>query len=193
MYELLAQAINEKVKLTEDEHKLCATFFTPKKLRKRQYLLQQDDVCKYTAFVEKGVLRSYTIDDKGSEHIVQLACEGWWISDLYSFLTGEPSIYNIDALEDCQLLLLAKPANEALLENVPKMERYFRILTQNALVSFQRRVVGSLSQSAEEKYNNLLNNNPDIVRRVPQHMIASFLGVTPETLSRVRKQMLLRK
>lgn len=193
MFELLSQAIDRKVLLTEEEHKLCETFFTPKKLRKKQYLLQQDDVCKYTAFVEKGVLRTYTLDDKGNEHIVQFAFEGWWASDIYSFLTGEPSIYNIDALEEAQLLLLTKSANEALLEKVPKMERYFRILSQNALVAFQRRIVGSLSLTAEEKYNKLIATYPDITQRVPQHMIASYLGVTPETISRVRKQMLLRK
>lgn len=193
MFELLSQAIDRKVVLTEEEHRLCETFFTPKKLRKKQYLLQQDDVCKYTAFVEKGILRTYTIDDKGNEHMVQFAFEGWWASDIYSFLTGEPSVYNIDALEEAQLLLLTKSANEALLEKVPKMERYFRILSQNALVTFQRRIVGSLSLSAEEKYNKLIATYPDITQRVPQHMIASYLGVTPETLSRVRKQMLLRK
>lgn len=193
MFELLTQRINEKVTLTEEELRLCVTFFTPKKLRKKQYLLQQDDVCKYTAFVEKGILRSYTVDDKGSEHIIQFAFEGWWIADIYSFLTGEPSIYNIDALETSELLLLTKSSNEALLERVPKMEKYFRILTQNALVAFQRRLVGSLSQTAEEKYSRLVSTHPDIIQRIPQHMIASYLGITPETLSRIRKQMLLKQ
>lgn len=193
MFELLFKAINEKVSLTEDEEETCKTFFTPKKLRRKQYLLQQDDVCKYTAFVEKGVLRSYTIDDKGNEHIVQFALEGWWISDIYSFLTGEPSIFNIDALEDAELLLLTKHSNEAMLQTVPKMERYFRILSQKSMVALQRRLVGSLSQSAEEKYTSLVTTYPNIIQRVPQHMIASYLGVTPETLSRIRKLMSLRK
>lgn len=193
MFDLLFKTINEKINLSKEEQMLCATFFTRKRLRKKQYLLQQDDVCKYTAFVEKGVLRSYTIDDKGYEHIVQFALEGWWISDIYSFLTGEPSSYNIDALEDAELLLLTKSSNEAMLEKVPKMERYFRLLTQNALIAMQRRLVGSLSQSAEEKYNIILATYPHIIQKVPQHMIASYLGITPETLSRIRKQMSLRK
>jgi CRP-like cAMP-binding protein len=193
MFDLLFKAINEKVTLTEDEQETCKTFFTPKKLRKKQYLLQQDDVCKYTAFVEKGVLRSYAIDDKGSEHIVQFALEGWWVSDIYSFLTSEPSIFNIDALEDSELLLLTKKTNEDMLQRIPKMERYFRILSQNSLVALQRRLIGSLSKSAEEKYTNLVETYPNIIQRVPQHMIASYLGVTPETLSRIRKQMSLRK
>jgi CRP-like cAMP-binding protein len=193
MFEVLFKAINEKVQLTPEEQEQCKVFFTPKKLRRKQYLLQQDEVCKYTAFVEKGVLRSYTVDEKGYEHIVQFALEGWWVSDIYSILTGEPSIYNIDAFEDAEILLLTKASNEALLEKVPKMERYFRILSQNALVAMQRRLVGSLSQSAEEKYSSLVSTYPDIIQRVPQHMIASYLGITPETLSRIRKQILLKK
>ncbi len=193
MYELLFQKVTEKIQLTEEEKEICKTLFIPKKLRKKQYLLQQDDVCKYTAFVEKGVLKSYTVDDKGVEHIIQFAPEGWWIADLYSFLTGEPSTYNIDALEDSELLLISKTSQETLLQKVPKFERYFRILTQNSLIAMQRRLVGSLSQTAEEKYIKLTNNYPDIVQRVPQHMIASYLGITPETLSRIRKQIAIRK
>lgn len=189
MFQTLFQKFDEKVPLTSDEKELAKAFFLPKKLRKRQYLLQEDDVCKYFAFVEKGMLRSYTVDEKGVEHIIQFAFEGWWISDQYSFLTGEPSSYNIDALEDCELLLLSKPAEEELLKQVPKMERYFRILLQNSLIAMQRRLVSSLSHSAEEKYNELVQSCPTIPQRVPQHMMASFLGITPETLSRIRRKI----
>lgn len=193
MFEVLFKAINEKVSLTEEEQETCKGFFIYKKLRKKQYLLQQDDVCKYTAFVEKGALRAYTVDDKGYEHIIQFALEGWWISDIYSFLTGEPSSYNIEALEDVELLLLTRNSNEEMLQQVPKMERYFRILSQKSLVAMQRRLIGSLSQSAEEKYIKLVTASPNIIQRVPQHMIASYLGITPETLSRIRKQMSTKK
>jgi CRP-like cAMP-binding protein len=193
MFELLFKGINEKVKLTEDEEQLCKNYFTPKKIRKKQYLLQQDDICRHTAFVERGLLRSYTVDSKGDEHVLQFAPEGWWIADMYSFLTSEPSTYNIDALEESELLLLTQAANEELLRVIPKMERYFRILSQNALIAIQRRLIGSLSHSSEEKYLKLIATYPDIVQRVPQHMIASFLGITPETLSRIRKQIATRK
>jgi CRP-like cAMP-binding protein len=189
MFEVLFQKLDEKIELTEEEKQLCKSFFTPKKLRKRQYILQEGDVCKYISFVEKGMLRSYTIDEKGNEHIVQFAFEGWWISDHFSFLTGEPAIYNIDALEDCELLLLSKQAEEQLLQKFPKLERYFRILLQNSVIATQRRLIGSLSQTAEERYTDLITNCPTIPQRVPQHMMASFLGITPETLSRIRKQM----
>jgi CRP-like cAMP-binding protein len=193
MYELFFNKVNEKVNLTEDEQEICKSLLVSKKLRKKQYLLQEGDVAKYSAFVEKGALRSYTIDDKGSEHIIQFAIEGWWISDIYSFLTGEPSTYNIEALEDCELLTLTKAAQEELVEKVPKFERYLRILIQGAYIALQRRMTGTLVHTAEEKYLSLTKAYPDIIQRVPQHMIASYLGVTPETLSRIRRQMATRK
>lgn len=190
MSELLFQKFDEKIQLTEDEKEVSRKFFTPKKLRKRQYLLQEGDVCKYVAFVEKGLLRSYTVNERGQEHITQFAFEGWWISDQFSFLTGEPSIYNIDALEDCELLLLSKSSEDELLEKIPKFERYFRILLQNSLIATQKRLVSSLSQTAEERYNELISVCPETLpHRIPQHMLASFLGITPETFSRIRRQL----
>ena len=193
MFELLFQKFDEKIQLTEEEKLLSRSFFIPKKLRKKQYLLQEGDVCKYVAFVEKGILRSYTVDDKGSEHILQFAFEGWWMADQYSFLTGESSIYNIDALEDCELLLLTKQAEEQILEKLPKFERFFRLLLQNNLIATLRRLESSLSDTAEAKYNQLIQSCPTLAERIPQHMIASYLGITPETISRIRKQMSLRK
>jgi len=180
--------------LSEEEKELSRSFFIPKKLRKKQYFLQEGDVCKYVAFVEKGLLRSYTISDKGTEHITQFAFEGWWIADQLSFLTGEPSVYNIDALEDTELLLLTKQAEEQMLEKIPKFERYFRILLQNNLIATQKRLASSLSHTAEERYSELIKVCPaTLPHRIPQHMLASFLGITPETLSRIRRQMSLRQ
>ena len=193
MYELLYKKITELVSLSEEDFNFCKTLFFPKKLRKRQYLLQEGDVCKYNTFVSKGLLRSYTIDNKGTEHILQFAFEGWWIADIYSFLTEKPSSFNIEALEDCELLLLTKPSMELLLEKIPVFERYFRILIQNNLIATQKRLMGTLSETAEEKYTNLINNFPGCLQRVPQHMIASYLGITKETLSRIRSQMASRK
>lgn len=193
MFDLLFQKFDEKIELTDEEKQLSKSFFIPKKLRKKQYLLQEGDVCKYGAFVEKGFLRCYTVDDKGSEHMLQFAFEGWWMADQYSFLTSTPSRYNIDALEDCELLLITKEAEEQMLKAIPKLERYFRVLLQNSLIATIRRLESSLSDTAEEKYNRLLRNCPTIAERVPQHMLASAIGITPETLSRIRRQMSLRK
>lgn len=193
MYELLYQKISEIISITEEEFNFCKTQFLPKKLRKRQYLLQDGDICKYTAFVEKGILRTYSVDEKGNEHILQFSPEGWWLSDLYSFLTHEPSQFNIEALEDCELLLITKPSWDLLLEKIPAFERYFRILIQNNLIVTQRRLMGTLSETAEQKYIKLIQTYPDCLQRVPQHMVASYLGITPETLSRVRNQIAARK
>jgi CRP-like cAMP-binding protein len=192
MFELLLQSIKEKISISKEEFDFCKTLFFPKKLRKKQYLLQEGDVCRYTAFVEKGILRTFSVDEKGNEPILQFSMEGWWIADLYSFLTEESSQYNIEALEDCELLLITKENWEILLDKVPAFERYFRLLIQNNLIATQRRLMSSLSESAEEKYTKLINNFPGCIQRVPQHMIASYLGITPETLSRIRGQIAAR-
>jgi len=189
MFDLLYKKINEKITLTEEEFNLCKPLFSQRKLRKRQFILQEGDVCKYNIFVGKGLLRSYTIDEKGNEHILQFALEGWWTADLYSFFTGEPSLFNIEALEDSELLLITHPSWESLLEKVPAFERYFRILIQNSLIATQRRLIGSLSETAEQKYLKFVKAYPESIQRVPQHMIASYLGITRETLSRLRRDI----
>jgi CRP-like cAMP-binding protein len=193
MYEQLAKSIAEKVKLTEAEFELCKTFFIPKKIRKKQTLLLQGEICTYNAFIEKGILRSYTTDEKGHENVMQFAFEGWWITDLSSFLLGAQSTYTIEAVEDSELLLLTGLAREELMNAIPAFERYQRLLLQNAYIALQSRVNAALTSTAEEKYTQLSLAYPAIIARIPQHMIASYLGLTPETLSRVRKQITLRK
>jgi CRP-like cAMP-binding protein len=189
MHELFFQKLNEKVTLTDEEMEIFRNYLIPKKLRKRQYLLQEGDVARYTAFVNKGILRSYTVDEKNTEHIFQFAFEGWWITDMYSFISGEPAIHNIDALEDCELLLLDRRNQDELMHRIPKFEHFLFLQLQNAYIALQRRINSMVSQSSEERYSQLINNCPNLAQRVPQHMIASFLGVTPETLSRTRKAM----
>jgi CRP-like cAMP-binding protein len=189
MFELFFKKVNEKVELTEEEQEACKQYFKVKKLRKRQFLLQEGEVCKYVAFVNKGALRRYTVSEKGEEHILQFAFEGWSIADLYSFITGEPSTSYIDALEDCEVLLMSKQNQEELMNVIPKMQRYFFLNIQNAYVALQRRMTAAISLTADEKYLDLVKTYPHIVQRVPQHMIASYLGISPETLSRLRKQL----
>lgn len=189
MYELFFQKFNEAVPLNQGEQDLIKTYLSPKKLRKKQFLLQETDVCKYIAFVEKGALRAYTVSEKGAEHIIQFALEGWIISDLYSFLTSEPATYNIDALENSELVLISKTAHEDLLQKVPKYETYTRMQITGAYIAMQRRLTSIISLSLEERYNYFTSLYPDILQRVPQHMIASYMGLTPETISRVRKRL----
>ena len=189
MYELFFQGFNKKVPLTLEEQDVIKSYITPKKLRKKQYLLQEDDVCKFIAFVEKGALREYSLDENGNEHIIQFALEGWTISDLYSFLTGEPATYNIDALEDAELVLISKSAHEALLLKVAKYETYTRLQLTGAYIAMQKRLTSIISSSLEERYSSFIALYPNIVQRVPQHMIASYMGLQPETLSRIRRKM----
>lgn len=193
MYELFFQNFNKKVPISVQDQETIKSFLTPKKLRKKQYLLQEGDVCKTIAFVEKGTLRSYSVDETGDENIIQFALEGWTIADLYSFLTGEQATYNIDALEDSELVLISKQAHEELLKTMPAYETYTRLQITGAYLAMQKRLTSVLSLSAEERYTSLTVTYPDIVQRVPQHMIASYMGLKPETLSRVRKKIAMNK
>src|SRR5215204_6027007 len=150
MYELFFKQLAEKVPFTAEELEVIKEYLTPKKLRKKQYLLQEGDVCKHIAFVEKGILRSYTVDDRGIEHIIQFAPEGWTISDLYSFLTGDGATYNIDALEDCELVLVSRQAQEHLLQKVPRYSEFMRLQVTGAYLAMQKRLTSVLSLGVEQ-------------------------------------------
>lgn len=189
MYEQLQKSIYEHVTLSKEEWKLCKASFIPKKMRKRQFLLQIDDVCRRLAFIEKGALYSYSLDEDGNQNVIQFGFEGWWIADLYSFLTDEPSDLNIEVLEESELLMIDRDQNEELIQKVPAFANYNRILFQNAFVSLQRRIKNTIGLSAEEKYTRFLEDHPKTIERVPQHLVASYLGMSPETLSRVRRSL----
>ncbi len=189
MHELFFKKLREVISLSEEEEAVFRTYLLPKKIRKKQYILQEGDVCRYTVFVEKGILRSYTINEKGNEQIVQFALEGWWISDMYSMITGEPAKYNIDALEDAELILIRSTDLEILQERIPLFLKFSFLQMRNAYIAFERRLTGMATLGTEERYTKLVQSYPDIVQRVPQHMIASYLGLTAETLSRARKHM----
>ena len=193
MYDRYFQNFNSKVPLTEGEQELIKNYLTVKKIRKRQYLLQDGDVCKSVAFVEKGALRLYHISEDGTEHIVQFALEGQFITDLYSFLTTEPSTYNIEAIEDSELVLITKSASDELRKLSSKYQEYIFQITSEAYIQLEKRLTSISSLTLEERYKDLTTNYPDIIQRLPQHMIASYMGLTPETLSRVRKRISINK
>lgn len=189
MYELFFSSFRNKVALTEEEEEKIRAYLTNKKLRKNQYLLQDGDDCKFVAFVEKGALKQYSVDAQGSIHIVQFAIEGWTVSDLYSFLTGEPSTYNIDAIEDSELVLISRRAHEEMLLTIPKYETYTRLQITGAYLAMQKRLNAIISLSLEERYTEFISLYPSVLQRVPQHMVASYLGLQPETLSRIRRRI----
>jgi CRP-like cAMP-binding protein len=189
MFDRLREHVSRQVSLTDEEFPSCTSSFVPKRLRKGAYLAQAGEPTKYLAFVTGGCLRSYGIDKKGDEHIVQFAIEGWWITDMYSFLTGKPGEYFIDALEESDVLLIDLPTYEELCATVSKFERYFRILLQNNYVATHHRVLASISMSAEERYLEMGEKHPELIQRVAQRHVASYLGITPEALSRIRQRI----
>ena len=188
MYDLILKNISRFITLTPDEEQYFISQLKVKRLKKKQYLLQEGDICRYDFFVNKGCLRTYTIDEKGLEHILQFAIEDWWIGDMYSFLTQTPARYTIDALEDSEVLCLEKNVLEDLYIKIPKFERFFRHLLQNAFVALQERINTSLSQNADEQYCTFIEKYPLMEKRLPLKQIASYLGITPESLSRIRSQ-----
>lgn len=193
MYDRYFEIFNKSVPLTEEDQELIKNYLTVKKLRKRQYLLQEGDVCKVVAFVEKGALRLYRVNEDGTEHIVQFALDGWFITDLYSFLTNEPSTYNIDAIEDSELVLISRPASDELRKLSAKYQEFIFQATSEAYIQLERRITSTISLGLEERYKDLIANFPTITQRVPQHMIASYMGLTAETISRVRKRISTKK
>lgn len=189
MYEAYFQHFKKTIQLSEAEEERIKGYLSVKRLRKRQYLLQDGDVCRHIAFIERGVLRLYRTEEDGTEHIVDFAVEGMFASDLYSFLTGQPSSYNIDAIEDSELVLISKAGRDELIEICPKYQRYMLQVLAEAYIRLQGRMDSVISMALPERYKYLLESCPEVMQRVPQHMIASYMGLTPATLSRLRAKL----
>lgn len=185
---LLSNIARRDVHLTSDEVEILQSLFSHKKLRKHQYILQEGEVSTHDNFIISGLARTYRIDEKGHEHILRFTPEEWWTGDLGSFLSGAPSAYNVDCLEDTEILRITFKDLETLFDRVPKMNKYFRLLYQRSIVSFNIRLTSSLTKSASERYEEFIKRYPDIDQRVPNHQIASYLGITPQSLSRIRNQ-----
>lgn len=192
IYEKLFTAIQQHVPLNDIEKETICLLSSVKKFRKYQYLLQEGNISHTENFVVKGCLRSYEVNEKGQEHVIQFSVEDWWAGDLLSFLAEKPSMYNIDCLEDTEVIQFNKTDLTRLYDEVPMMERYFRLLLQNAYIATNERLLSSLSKTAMEKYADFLKKYPHIEKRVTNRQIASYLGITPESLSRIRKQYVLR-
>jgi CRP/FNR family transcriptional regulator, anaerobic regulatory protein len=193
MFETLYAYLSQRMPLTRQQFEPIENLFTPRSMAKGELLLREGEVAKYGAFVCKGCLRSYVVDDKGKEHIVQFAPENWWLSDIESMLTKKPSIYFMDAIEATEVLLADMPSFQKMLDQLPGFAEAFRLGQQKHTTAKDKRIISSLTADAEEKYSQFLNTYPSIAQRTPLHMIASYLGMSPETLSRVRKKWSVKK
>jgi CRP-like cAMP-binding protein len=187
MYPLLLNHLARHVSFNELELNPFFTALKVVKLRRNQYLLQEGIVCRHDYFVIKGGVRQYEMDNKGHEKIIHFGFEDWWITDRYSWLTGTPSIYNIQALEDTELLQIEKDTLEQLFITTPRLERYFHIVLQHTFAYWQERIL-VLQKPAIERYNHFRNLYGHLEQRLSQHHIASYLGITRESLSRLRNQ-----
>lgn len=182
--------IQHYVALTEEDIRYTKSFFEPSFIRQNDFLVTNGEPCKYIIYVGSGCLMSYYSDPEGNVHVIQFATSGWWTGDLHSFTHATPSIYSTRALADSEVLLLTKPDMDLLFTQVPKFERYFRIIFQNSLVTHQFRIIQNFSSTAEERYLYFQKKYPSLEQFVPLKYIASYLGITPEFLSKIRRKLM---
>ncbi len=187
--ELILTNVARHIILEEKEKKFFLALLEPQTLKRKKLFLQAGTVCRSSAFVLDGALKGFTVDREGKEHILSFATRDWWISDMYSLLSQKPAILNIEAIADSEILVLSRDDQQRLYEKVPKFERFFRILIENSLVANQQRLIDNLSSTAEERYLRFVAKYPLIPSCVPQHNIASYLGITPEFLSKIRARL----
>lgn len=182
---LLFQQFRKHITLTPEEEAHVTSILHYKAVKKKQFLTREGDITRGPTFVTSGLLRSYSIDSNGNEHVIQFAPPGWWVGDLGSIIFQRPSILSVDALEDSEVLYITETDIEDCYERIPKFERFFRILTQNALAAHQARLVNILSLPAKERYAEFCRLYPSLIEGLPQKQVASYIGVTPEFLSKM--------
>jgi len=187
---LILQNIARHISLTPEEEQLFLSKTETKSFKAKTILQNAGQICRESYFVNSGLLRSFNINDNIVEHVMNFACEGWWISDMYSFISQKPGNLFIEVLEDCEVVILTKENQELLYLEIPKLERFFRILIENSLVAHQERLMDNLSLTAEERFDKFCKKYPTLIQKVPQKQIASFIGVTPEFFSKMKARML---
>lgn len=187
MTAFLKRHISELVDLSEAEYQIVSGFFKSINIRKRQFLIQENQTVDTMYLVTQGLLKSSLIDEIGKEHILQFACEDWWVSDFAAFFKKEKSIVAVEAIEDTEMLSLTWENMEMLCRELSKMEHFFRVKSNLGYVALQKRILSMLTNSAKVRYENFCNFYPNIVQRVPKQMIANYLGVSRETISRLQQ------
>jgi CRP-like cAMP-binding protein len=190
--EQLLNYINERISLNENEQNLVSNAFQLKEFKKKEFFLEQGRPNRQEAFVVSGTFRVFHIDSKSIEHVLYFGFKDWWVGDSASFNNDIPSFLTVQAMEDSWLLQIEWEEKEKLYEEVPKLERLFRIITMRTLTVLQKRFFLTVGASAEDRYLELLTRHPGIEQLVPQHQIASYLGILPESLSRMKKQLLIK-
>lgn len=191
--DLLLANVAKHIALSESERTIFVSMLEHKLLKRKEFHLREGEVCRYSTFVVDGALKSFTVDKEGNEHILSFAVSDWWIADMYSFISQKPAILNIEAVANSEVHLLSWENRQKLFEKVPKFERFFRIIIENSLVANQQRLIDNLSATAEERYLRFIEKYPFIPECVPQHNIASYLGITPEFLSKIRARLAKKK
>jgi CRP/FNR family cyclic AMP-dependent transcriptional regulator len=189
MFEQINKNVCKNGDFTQSEIDYFNSILQYKTIPKKTLLLQDGEICNFEAYILKGCIRKYYINEHGHEVILQFAIEDWWVSDIASFHEKKPSKLFIETLEECELLLLTPETKEQLVTKVPKFERIFRLLVQRNLSSMQNRLIDTIAKTAQEKYLEFLKLYPTIPQRVAQHYIASYLGVTAEFLSKIRTKL----
>ena len=185
-YEIILKNINKHISLDKEEALYFTSLLKEKKVARKSMILKEEQVCKEISFVESGALRAFYRDKAGRESTIMFAIADWWITDMFCFINQQPAMLNIEAIENSVILQLLKADLDKLYIHIPKFERFFRIIMQNAYIREQLRVIQNLSLSAEERYNIFLDKYPQVVKQVTQKQIASYLGITPEFLSMIR-------
>ena len=193
MENLLLINIAKHVDLSEEEKQIVLNQFETASFKNKEILLKPGQIGDWAYFVQQGIIRNYTIDENATEHVLSFASPGWWIADMYSFLTGKPSNSYIEVIDDAEVYIITKDKQEELYKLVPKTERFFRILIENSLIANQQRLVDKLSLSAEERYENFAKKYPEVKNCLPQKHIASYIGVTPEFFSKMKSKLLRNK
>jgi CRP-like cAMP-binding protein len=187
--ELFLAHIEQTIDLTEEEKTLLTSRLSKRRYLKGQYIGQEGDVTRQLTFITNGTIRTFYLDENGNEHIISFGIEQWWAGDLGSMITQKPADFNVQCLENTEVVQISVSDLEELYQSIPKLERFFRILIERAYASTQRRIVRNYSLSAKERYLLFLEEYPEIAKRVPQYMIASYLGITKEFLSNIRSQI----
>ncbi|TCI92683.1 Crp/Fnr family transcriptional regulator [Tenacibaculum sp. M341] len=181
--------INNIVSLTSKEEEILLEKTKYRKYLKDQYIVQQGDVCKHINFIIKGCTKTFHLTNDGQEHIILFSIEDWWSADMGSFITETPADYSVQCVENTDVIQIEKSIIEDLYTEIPKLERFFRIITQRALVSSRKRIVRGFSKTAKERYLIFKQSYPELEKRVPQYMVASYLGITKEFLSKIKRQI----